>query len=120
LAFAAPVDQLYTATEVNEWAWQRACSPSAKLQTASNLPAWDIDPARAELRAMAVRERRPAVVALIAAAEKQRLPAYFDDEMISIGEGEGSLTWPLEALPSPDDIEWDDLHPIPKALVTGS
>jgi UDP-N-acetylmuramyl tripeptide synthase len=120
LAFAAPIDQLYTATEVNEWAWQRACGPASEIHSVTNLPAWDADPIRANLRAMAVGERRPLARALIAAADQHRLPYYFDDEMLSIGEGEGSLTWSLDALPSPDEIEWDDLHPIPKALVTGS
>jgi UDP-N-acetylmuramyl tripeptide synthase len=118
LAFAAPIDQLYAATEINEWAWHRACEvPPGQ---GANAPAWDDDANRASMRAMALAERRPAAMALIAAADKQGLPAYLDDEMLSIGEGEGSVCWTLDALPRPDDVDWDDLHPIPKALVTGS
>jgi UDP-N-acetylmuramyl tripeptide synthase len=120
LAFAAPVDQLYAATEVNEWAWQRACVKPGPLHASGSAPAWDADATRAGLRAMAVSERCPAALTLIAAAAEHRLPTYLDDEMFSIGEGEGSRTWSVDALPTPDQIEWDNLHPIPKALVTGS
>ena len=119
LAFAAPIDQLYAATEVNEWAWHRACEPPVPGSPAASAT-WDADPNRVSIRAMALGERRPAALALMTAASQQQCPAYFDDEMFSLGEGESSQTWPLSALPSPNDIEWDDLHPIPKALVTGS
>lgn len=120
LAFVAPVDQLYVATDVNEWAWTRACEAPAKVSAFDRPPAWDADPVRANLRAMALAERRPATLDLIAAAAAHHLPAYLDDEMFSVGEGEGSHRWAVDALPRPDEIDWNNLHPIPKALVTGS
>jgi UDP-N-acetylmuramyl tripeptide synthase len=120
LAFAAPVDQLYTATEINEWAWHRACGKAVELLAPGYPPPLDDEAARVNFRALAYAERRPDVRALMDAAAEHHLPAYFDDEVFSIGEGEGSLSWPLDALPIASVIDWPSLHAIPKALVTGS
>jgi UDP-N-acetylmuramyl tripeptide synthase len=48
------------------------------------------------------------------------VPAHADDDALSLGEGEGSATWPLAALPAGDGVPWARLHAIPKAVVTGS
>ncbi|RZA16335.1 MAG: Mur ligase [Lysobacteraceae bacterium] len=128
LAFEAPIDQLYIATEVNEWA----------LYAALGLRAGDapVDADAAEPRAhvahhgpqealrrlalLARDEARPAVVALLQAARAHGIPAHADDECVSVGEGEGAQAWTLDAIPAPDDVPWARLHGIPKAVVTGS
>jgi UDP-N-acetylmuramyl tripeptide synthase len=125
LAFTAPVDQLLVATEVGEWAWQAACVDEAgghpPLPFAPPAPsAWDRDLAFATLRCLALAEARPREIALRAAAAAQGIACLVDDDALSLGEGRGSLTWPLDGLPAPDDVPWDTVHDVPVALVTGS
>ena len=120
LVFAAPADQLFTATEVNEWAWE--CSAAEAGETGFDR-AQDLGDAATALAALAARaatEHRPAWVALAAAAAQRDLPLLADDEQLSIGAGAGSRSWPLAALPEVDAVPWSDLHALPTALVTGS
>jgi len=121
LAFAAPEDQLLTATEINEWAWQSIAANAADFpppQAPGHPASWDDDAAERTLRLMARGEANPAAVALMQSAATQHLPFFFDDEGLTIGAGEGSLTWANDALPA--DVPWRDLHDIPTVLVTGS
>jgi UDP-N-acetylmuramyl tripeptide synthase len=131
LAFAAPLDQLYAATEVNEWAWWNAVSfsPGGRRENQEqgrhyhapgHAAAWDIDSAMHTLRTLAAAEANPALVALQAAATAHGLPCLPDDDEVSIGAGAGSRTWPVDALPDPASIDWSALHAVPTALVTGS
>ncbi len=59
-------------------------------------------------------------MALRAAAQQHGLACLVDDDALSIGEGVGSLAWPIDDLPSADDVPWQQLRAIPVALVTGS
>ncbi|MHB8911666.1 MAG: Mur ligase family protein [Lysobacter sp.] len=126
LAFAAPPDQLYTAAEANEWAWLaslRAVGPTVAgdgRHAPGHPPAWDQASALNTLRAMAAEEAHPALIALLDAARARGVPAHADDELLSIGEGIGSRTWPIDALPGAAEVPWADLHGIPLAVVTGS
>ncbi|MEP6898896.1 MAG: Mur ligase family protein [Rhodanobacter sp.] len=124
LAFAAPVDQLYSATEVNEWAWLVACrtvlGSDAELHAPGHPAVWDEDSALHTLRALACAEQRPDLIALLHAATAHGLTALTDDDALTLGEGEGSQTWPMAALPAINDVPWSSLHDIPLALVTGS
>ncbi|MFA6228911.1 MAG: Mur ligase family protein [Rhodanobacter sp.] len=125
LAFVAPLDQLFSATEVNEWAWtgayEVAHGPLAARGHAPGHPAtWDEDAAMQTLRAFAAAERQPALVALVRAAEQRGLPVLVDDDQVSIGAGDGAACWPIGQLPSPDTLAWRGLHSVPVALVTGS
>ncbi|MGY1458708.1 Mur ligase family protein [Luteimonas sp. A534] len=125
LAFTAPADLLYTATEVNEWAWLSALA-EAGLDTGEavlqpgHAPIGDDDAALRLLRAAAAGEGLPRLPALRHAAKDRNLPFLLDDEQLSIGTGTGSLTWDNHALPQPGDVPWEQLHAIPVALVTGS
>jgi UDP-N-acetylmuramyl tripeptide synthase len=120
LAFAAPIDQLFVATEVNELAWQRACGIDAGLHAPGFPSPHDADAARRCLAALARAERRPDLTALLDAAARNGVPYYLDDECLSLGDGEGSHAWPLASLPSPEAVNWPGLRAVPKALVTGS
>jgi UDP-N-acetylmuramyl tripeptide synthase len=128
LAFAAPIDQLYTATEVNEWAWWSAFpflppveGEGFKVLAAPGHPAiWDGYSALRTLQKLAAAEAKPALMALREEAKKHELPCLADDDAVSIGAGEGGHIWPIDALPKPVDIDWPALHPIPTALATGS
>jgi UDP-N-acetylmuramyl tripeptide synthase len=124
LAFTGPPDQLLAATEVNEWAWQGvACAvlalplPLAPGHAATG----DFDSAVQTLRRLAAAEAQPLAMALMAAAGDRGLPCFLDDDAFSIGAGEGSHSWPLDALPAdPGQVEWSVLHDVPTVLVTGS
>jgi UDP-N-acetylmuramyl tripeptide synthase len=115
LAFTAPIDVLYLATNVNEWAWVTAAQD---LGDAGVTP---FESNVGTLRARTADEASPALLALAAAAEARGLAFLSDDKRVSVGLGAGSRTWPRSKLPaSPDRVRWTDLHDVPVALVTGT
>jgi UDP-N-acetylmuramyl tripeptide synthase len=125
LAFAAPEDRLYTATEVNEWAWASLIRPTSPgeggvLQAPGHPAAWDEASAFHTLRHLAEAEARPALLRLLEAAARRGLPALPDDEVLTLGAGTGGQSWPMTDLPEPAQVPWEALHDIPTALVTGS
>lgn len=119
LAFAAPIDQLFTATEVNEWAWM-AASGKAELFAPGHPHGTDPETSLQMLLRHAAAERRPDLFALIDAAAVRDLPVLLDDDCLSIGSGCGGQAWPIAALPHPDSVAWSRLHAVPTVLVTGS
>jgi UDP-N-acetylmuramyl tripeptide synthase len=139
LAVSAPFDQLFTATELNEWAlcsalhdrdpahWGAlretlvAAAIEAGSASADTLPPEiDEEPALARLEKLAAAEARPDLRALVDAIESRELPWLLDDELISIGCGVGSRSYPAGSLPFVADVPWSELHDVPTALVTGS
>lgn len=128
LAFEAPLDQLYAATEVNEWALYAALGRRASdaplddeaAQPRPHVAHFDDDEALRQLAALARAEANPALLALLAAARARGVPAHADDDALSLGEGEAAQIWPITELPGAGDIPWPRLHGIPKAVVTGS
>ena len=139
LALAAPCDQLFLATEVNEWAlcatlferdprrWAglEDALAAAALADASD-PQTVITPVLEEAAAMArfarlaAREAQPALTALLAAAQARTLPHVLDETLLTLGAGCGGRDYALTALPRVEDVAWDDLQDIPTAIVTGS
>jgi len=114
LSFSARVDCLYAATEVNEEAW-RAAEAAVRGE-----PAPDLADAADRLRAAIDRESNPALLALQAAAEARGVAFLSDDEVVSVGLGTGSLSWPVRELPALDEIPWERVHDVPVVLVTGT
>jgi cyanophycin synthetase len=139
LAVAAPPDQLFMATEVNEWAlcatvheldaerWRglEAALVIAALEEAAD-PGQVIPPVLDEPAAferfdrLAERERHDRLRALVAAARLRGLATIVDDDGVTVGAGAGGRSWPLDALPSADEAPWPALRNVPIALVTGS
>jgi len=139
LALAAPLDVLYTATEVNEWAlcaallsldaarWSglEAQLAAAALEDASDAASF-ISPVLEERAAfsrfeqLAAREARPRLQDLLEAAAVRSLPHVLDDEVLTLGAGSGGRTFALCDLPAVEQVPWQSLHAIPTALVTGS
>ncbi|GAA4999893.1 Mur ligase [Pseudoluteimonas lycopersici] len=128
LAFAAPIDRLYAATEANEWALYAALGLRADdtpVDEESDSPRphvahFDDVEALRQLQGLAQAEAKPDLVALIEAARVHDVPAHADDDALSIGEGATSQSWPMSGLPSVDAVPWSRLHAVPKAVVTGS
>jgi cyanophycin synthetase len=128
LAFEAPMDQLYTATEAGEWAFYDALG----LRAATSVEGEGGAPPRAHagalpraealalLAALARREAKPALRALQAAAAERDLTFLPDDDAVSIGAGAHAQLWTIDALPAVDTVDWARLRRIPTALVTGS
>jgi len=139
LALAAPVDALFTATEVNEWAlcatlfaqdagrWGglEAALVAATLEDAA-VPDLEFVPVLAEAPALrrfarlAAREARPELRALLAQAAVRGLSHALDDELLTLGSGSGGCDFALTALPEVHAVHWEELYDIPTAVVTGS
>ncbi len=136
LAITAPADTLYTATELNELAWAAAVveldeDTAAESGTGSSVapddgtPAeWDaaseLDKTAAGLRQAIEAERNPALLALRDAAGQCGVAFLMDDEQVTVGLGSGSKSWPIDAIPDPEGVEWNTVGDIPLALVTGT
>jgi UDP-N-acetylmuramyl tripeptide synthase len=120
LGFSAPIDQLFAATEVNELAWQRATGIDAGLHAPGFPTMHDEASAQCCLAAFARAERRPDLVALLDAAAREGVPFHLDDDVLSLGEGEGSRSWSILELPAVEAVDWPVLRAVPKAVVTGS
>ena len=114
LAISAPMDQLYSALFAAQTAWH-FCAAEL-LQTEPGNFAQMV----ADVKGVMAKEANPALVALIAAAEAHGVDILCDDDEVSIGHGAGSQTWPVEALPAPDGVDWSCLHNIPVAFITGT
>jgi cyanophycin synthetase len=142
LAIAAPYDQLFLATEVNEWALCAALIErdparwtglegllvAEALQAAENAgnPAAEIAPVIEESAAFARFERlsslesHPQLRALLDAGAGRGLPHVVDESELTLGAGVGGRNFSLAALPTVADVRWEELRDIPTAIVTGS
>jgi UDP-N-acetylmuramyl tripeptide synthase len=139
LALSAPCDQLFVATEVNEWAlcsallaqdpdrWHdlqevliRAALEDAEDPQAVVPPVLEESAAFARFERLAAAERRPALHPLIQAATARDLQHVLDDDFLSLGAGTGGVDFSVDDLPAVADVAWDPVHDIPTALVTGS
>jgi UDP-N-acetylmuramyl tripeptide synthase len=109
---SAPIDALYTATEVVDWAWEAA--------GAAEPDAGAFEAAAERLRSAAAAERQPAVLALRDVAAARGVAFLADDDRVTVGLGAGSRTWPRGELPPPAAVDWAAVHDVPVALVTGT
>lgn len=139
LAIAAPFDQLFTATEVNEWAvcatllardparWaglDRVLAAAA-LESAGPPgllvpPVLEQSAAHERFARLARHEARPDLRALVDAADVRGLPHVLDESLVTLGGGSGGRSYALADLPRVSDVSWSDLRDIPVCLVTGS
>jgi UDP-N-acetylmuramyl tripeptide synthase len=120
LAFAAPWNLLFSATEINEWAWEQVNAAHGVAGFDLAQPAGDAATVQAHFAARAAAERRPVLEGTRDAVRSRGLPDYLDDEAYSIGEGRHSKTWQLYEAPARVDVPWPRMLAKPKVLVTGS
>jgi UDP-N-acetylmuramyl tripeptide synthase len=114
LGFTAPIDALYAASEINEWAW-------AVIDAEFNgTEGPDFEEAVAGLRAAIVEEANPELMALIDRAADQNVTMLWDDDEASLGLGRYSRTWPVRELPDPETLDWSAFKDVPSGLVTGT
>jgi UDP-N-acetylmuramyl tripeptide synthase len=142
LAITAPCDQLFLATEVNEWALCAALAArdpvrwggleqllvAAARSAAENTPsaAHDLEPVIEESAALrrfeglAALQINPKLRELLAEAAQRELPHVLDDAELTLGSGVAGRSYVLTALPSVAAVRWQELRGIPTAMVTGS
>ncbi len=109
LVFSAPEDALYAGCEVNEAAWEAAAEKIAVT-----------DEIAEQLKSAIAAEQDPKRRALAQAADQHRVRFLADDERLSLGSGAGCQVWPLGSLPNPDEVDWERIHDVPVALITGT
>jgi UDP-N-acetylmuramyl tripeptide synthase len=114
LAFSAPIDALYAASAINEWAWAICEAELAEGDAA------DFDETAANLREAIAEEKNPSLLSLEEAARQHGVSFLWDDDEVSVGLGTGSETWPFRELPAADSLDWQKYHDVPTALVTGT
>jgi UDP-N-acetylmuramyl tripeptide synthase len=109
LVITGPVDALYAAIEINDWAVEEAMGR-----------AQPIDDFLEHIRQEIAEESNPALLALQAEAAQRNVPFIWDDDEVSIGLGRHSQTWPSDALPEPEAVDWNNAKTIPYAYITGT
>jgi UDP-N-acetylmuramyl tripeptide synthase len=114
LAFTAPPDALYAATDLNDCAWA-----ATEAGLAGRVPPAD-DAEVERLRQAIAAERNPALLALREAARARGVTFLHGEELVSVGSGRGVRVWPEHRLPPPSAVDWAAVFDVPTALVTGS
>jgi UDP-N-acetylmuramyl tripeptide synthase len=124
LGLTAPLDQLLTATDVNEWAWADTVVAlgldAGPPELSPDATPRSFDEAVVHLGTLARLASRPALLALQQAAATHGVPFRWDDATVWLGSGRHTQAWPREALPAPNMVTWGERRAIPTALVTGS
>jgi cyanophycin synthetase len=113
VGFDGPIDALYAATDVNDWAFE-----AAQQALSGDEPVLEPDAGR--LRDTIDKESNPALIELMKTAAGSSTPFLSDDDHVSIGYGRNSRTWDVDNVPDPDAVPWDLLGSIPVGLVTGT
>jgi len=111
---AAPLDQLYSATLVLETAWYFT---SCELL---DIKAEQPESLVADIKESIKDETNVKLLALQKKALANKVDFLVDDDEVSLGHGEGSVCWPVDQIPDADQIDWQAIHNLPVALITGT
>lgn len=114
LAISAPMDLLYSAVLAAQTAWLFSAAELLGLADQS------FNKLIQRLKIIIQTEENPALLALMAMANQHHVDALCDDDVLSLGHGKGSVSWPVGKLPAPGEIVWNALHDIPVGLITGT
>ena len=114
LAFSAPIDVLYAATALNEWAFD-VCDATL---AGTALP--DYQASLAAVREAAAEEANPKLIALQKAAAQHSVTLLWDDDEVSLGMGASAQTYPATALPRADAVDFSQFSDVPVGLITGT
>jgi cyanophycin synthetase len=113
MAFSAPIDALYAAAEVNEWAWAESAH-----ELGVEVDRSDFGQTANAIRASTIEEANPKLIKLIEDASTHGKTLLWDDDEVSVGLGSGSKTWAVREIP--DTVVWTDHFDVPIGLVTGT
>jgi UDP-N-acetylmuramyl tripeptide synthase len=114
VAISAPIDALYIACDMVEWAW------AATLALVNEGRPPDLQSAAAEFGQRIAADANPQLRELAEASRARGVTLLEDADALSLGLGTGVKSWPVTALPNSDALNWDDIHDVPVALVTGT
>lgn len=114
LVVSAPLDGLFVACDLIEWAWAAGAAQFAGGRSP------DIAAAAEKFRSRIAEEAAPDLVVLSEAAAERGVAFLWDDEFATLGLGKASKSWPCDALPEPSEVDWSNLDDIPVAMVTGT
>jgi hypothetical protein len=114
LLLAAPVDQLYSAVLVLETSWYFCACELLELESEAK------DPLIENIRQQMQSEINPALIELQIAAGQHGVDFLVDDEVVSIGHGQGSISYRVDQIPQPLQINWSAVHDVPIAMITGT
>jgi UDP-N-acetylmuramyl tripeptide synthase len=132
LAFSAPIDALYAACEVADWAWRSTAEVLAGLAELPLIQASKEngvnegkasladDPELVRIKQAIADEQDPKLLALYQQAQALGINFCGDDEWTTLGMGAHGQTWDTPDLPEVDQVDWDALGDIPCAMVTGT
>ena len=113
MAYTAPVDALYAASEINEWAWA-ACDHELN---GSDEP--DFAESVSAIRDSIAEEANPGLIRLEALAAEHGVTFLWDDDEASLGLGCHSETWPVRELPDPESLDWAATLGSTRAVIEG-
>ncbi|MFT5351088.1 MAG: cyanophycin synthetase, partial [Gammaproteobacteria bacterium] len=122
LGFTAAIDCLYSAVDLNEAALLLA-SKELKLAPIHGVELEievDFDALLKHLKKMIEDETNASLIALQTAAASHHEIFLFDDDIVSLGMGTGCHQWPVDKIPGPEQVAWNEIFSIPLALVTGT
>jgi len=114
LAFNAPMDRLYVACEMNEWAYESAVADINGVDVPG------MSAAMANFTEEMRSEANPPLLRIQSAAAKRGEQFLTCDDYVSVGSGVGSQTWSVKDLPEAASIDWDTILRVPTAMVTGT
>ncbi len=114
LAISAPIDVLYTASEINDWCWDSAVAYVTDRQEP------DFDRAVDDFTMELEKEANPRVLAIQQFSSDNNLPFLRDDDEVSLGLGRYSQTWEVGDLPDVASLQVDSYKSIPIGLITGT
>ncbi|MEM8814799.1 MAG: Mur ligase family protein [Pseudomonadota bacterium] len=112
-AFTAPIDSLYAASMINEWAFAEAAG-----LTGEDRP--DYAEGLRSAREAHADEVNPLLLEFEKSARAEDVTFLWDDDEVSLGLGRFSKTWPLAEMPNPDELDWRAYRDVPVGLVTGT
>jgi cyanophycin synthetase len=114
LGYTAPIDALYAASEINEWAF---AASDAELNGGDEP---DFAAALAGFREAIAEEANPELMTLVDAANSNGVTLLWDDDFVSLGHGVHSQTWPVRELPAAGDLDFSAFEDVPSGLITGT
>ena len=123
LAFYGPLDGLYTACELAEWAVKVVHANREMLRTNGSIAADFPEDAASTYQKMYDEERNPHLLAFQKQAEEHQVPMLWDDDHVSLGFGRHAQVWPAQDIPAPKALQalpWGEYQRIPCAFITGT
>jgi len=114
IAFSAPIDCLYSASEVSEWLWT-VCEHEFR-----DGPAIDFADSVHALAQSIEEERNEPLLELQQGAQERAAAFLWDDDEVSLGHGSNSDCWPFRELPAVADVDWSKYASVPVGIVTGT